>query len=112
MATPSPSGKVMTVNGGDFASNYQAGLNNAAGSGISLTTGKLSDASTIFMGKSKDSSNLFRTAPQRGPYAPPSTSTEIMTDYASARLAPTRWSSDQLAQFVNNGIMRKVAGFD
>jgi len=43
----------MTVNGGDFASNYQAGLNNAAGSGISLTTGKLSDASTIFMGKSQ-----------------------------------------------------------
>jgi hypothetical protein len=109
--SPGPSGGVMTVNGGDFQSQYTAQIGQA-GSVASTNTGKLADNSTIFMGRSKDKSNLFRTGPQTGPYAPPSTSTEINTDYANAILAPTRWSSDQLAQFVNNGIMRKVAGFD
>jgi hypothetical protein len=88
------------------------------------TTGKLTDNSQIYLGKQTGA-----TQAQKDAYAAAhdpdarrlgatqgfpmiSGDSNKMSAYAQARLQPLDWSSDQLAQFVNKGVMNKVPGFD
>ena len=107
MASPSPSPTVMTLNpsanSSSFASAYGSTLNNAAsGSGARGGSGM------AWLGSDGQGGGMSYAQAREHGYS----DKDLLVNYDQAVLAPLGWNSDQLSRFVNNGIMRKVAGFD
>ncbi len=86
------------------------------GGGSAAAFGRPADNSSIYMGmKTQQQIQRERYAAQHDPdmrnklFEPDSRNS---VTYAEARLAPLDWSQDQLAKFVNQGVMNKIPGFD
>lgn len=84
--------------------------------GGSAPFGKPNDNSSIYMGlRTQKEIEADRYTAQHDPdmrgkvYTP---DTKKTMTYSEARLAPLDWTSDQMAQFVNQGVMNKIPGFD
>lgn len=84
------------------------------GGGSSAAFGKPSDNSLIYMGKGNTQLTERQAAKAEGGYAPMARPTQgnNMQAYSQVRLAPLDWTDDQMAKFVNQGVMNKVPGFD
>ena len=82
--------------------------NGAMATAGGTTTGKLTDNSQIFTGWSVSRNR----AAADGKAAPGQVKTPVYQTYAQAKQAPLSWSDEQLAQFVNKGMMAKAKGFD
>lgn len=76
--------------------------------------GRPEENSMIYMGKGKTSLSERQAAKAEGGYAPMARPVQgnNMQKYSDVRLTPLDWSSDQMAKFVNQGVMNKIPGFD
>lgn len=111
---PNPPGTNTAPTLQSIINTQQQTLQAVMGGGGASQSGKLSDSSQIFLGynKAKNQNSLYRTGPTRGPLSPGFQSGANSQDYGTLKLAPTTWDAATLSQFVNNGILRKVRGFD
>jgi hypothetical protein len=76
--------------------------------------GKLGERSLIYTGKGDTNLTERQAAKAEGGYAPMARPVQgnKFVPYAQARLQPLDWSADQVAKFVNQGVMNKIPGFD
>jgi len=96
-------------------SSLISGAANATNSGTGITLSAPTSNSPVYMGGQAGKGSLG--APSVVPFAPGVTplaqQQKGYTTYGEAVLAPaTSWSQSQVSQFVNQGIINKVPGFD
>lgn len=93
---------------------------NAAMAGAGGANGKINPNSIIYMGPGKMGSTLGNRGPnygisQGGPLVGIAGNQPDNWKYSDAKLLPVQWMEsdpDKLKQLINNGILRKVPGFD
>ena len=101
----------------DPLSSLISGAGDATNSGLGstgITLAQPTASTPVYMGGQAGKGTLG--APSVVPYAPGvgtiKEQQQGYVTYGEAVLAPTQWSQGQLAQFVNQGVLNKVPGFD